>query len=59
MHLDCDWNYTCVILLNPFPNICNDNRDDNPVNDNRPKTLRSAFTGSHFGPESGSRGAVI
>jgi hypothetical protein len=48
-----------MILLNPFPNICNDNRDDNPVNDNRPKTLRSALTDSYFGPEPGSRGAVI
>ena len=42
-----------------MPDLCFDDRNDNPVNDNRPKTLRSAFADSHFGPESGSRGAVI
>ncbi|OLS30601.1 MAG: hypothetical protein ThorAB25_08780 [Candidatus Thorarchaeota archaeon AB_25] len=36
-----------------------DNRDDNPVNDNRPKTLRSALTDSLLGLGPGSRGAVI
>jgi hypothetical protein len=30
-----------------------DNRDDNPVNDNRPKTLRSALTGTFFGSRAG------
>jgi hypothetical protein len=42
-----------------MPDLCFDDRDDNPVNDNSPKTLRSALTDSYFGPESGTRGAMI
>ncbi len=45
MPLDCDWNKTSfdTTLTHARTYAC-DNRDDDPVNDNSPKTLRSVLT---------------